>query len=225
VTAPFPRHLTLGSRGRDVRIVKRALAAELPHQKLSAAAIVGRGTLAAIDEFQERHRIREDGYGLATHGALSHRFTPADHRLLRELAARYPAFPAQHHLRVFATRYGGPRDPTANGHYGYRDDDLVTHSDSYAELSTNTTDGPHNDTAAIARRIGEHLPLPYLTPIRISYKDHVVVVYKRDVGFRGRGPDRARAGSDDAVIDLWWMLADRIDHDGWDWIDIEVGRH
>ncbi|MEA2623465.1 MAG: hypothetical protein QOH61_2375 [Chloroflexota bacterium] len=225
MTAPFPRHLTLGSRGRDVRIVKRALAAALPHHTLSAAAIVGRGTLAAIDEYQEQHGIREDGYGLATHRALEQRFTPADHRALTELAAKYPAFPAQHRARVFATRYGGPRDREANGHHGYRDDDLVTHSDSYAELSTNTTNGGHNDHAALARLIGERLPLPYLTPIRVSYKGRAVVIFKRDVGFRGRGPDRARATSDDAVIALWWMLADRIEHDGWDWVDVEVGRH
>lgn len=226
MTAAFPRHLTLGSRGRDVAVIKRALDQALQHQHdMNPAPIVGRGTLNAIDQFQEPRAIREDGYGLATHRALEHFFSPADRRVLAEVAAKYPAFPARHRRRVFATQYGGPHDPGTPGHHGYRGDDLDVETSSYAELSTNTTNGAHNDYRAIARAIGEHHPLPYETPIRLTYKGHVVVVYKRDVGFGGRGRDQKRGTPDDPVIDLWHVVADRIGHNGWDYVDIEVGRH
>lgn len=208
-------------------MVKRALDQALQHRHdMNAAPIVGRGTLNAIAHFQEPRNIREDGYGLATHRALSPMFSyPADRRVLVEAAAKHPAFPARHRRRVFATQYGGPHDPGTPGHHGAYADNLDAHPDSYAELSTNTTNGAHNDYRAIARAIGEHYPLPYLTPIRLTYKGHVVVVFKRDVGFGGRGRDQKRGTPDDPVIDLWWRIADRIGHNGWDYVTIEVGRH
>lgn len=228
MTAPYPRHLTLGKTGRDVAVVKKALRLALAGQhQMNTAPVVGRGTLHAIEVFQERYRIREDGYGLATHRALDHLFAlmPGAPGILREEAARYPAFPARHKRRVFATQYGGPRDPGTPSHHGYRGDDLDAHPDSYAELSTNAVNGAHNDYAAIARAIGEHYPLPHETPIRVTYKTHVVVVYKRDVGFGGNGPSGKRGDGDDPKIDLWHTVADRIGHNGFDWVEISVGRH
>ena len=226
MTALFPRHLSLGKRGRDVAIMKRALDRALSGgHKMSLVSVIGRGTMNALNVFQDAHNILEDGYGLATHRVLDPWFTPANRRVLSELAAKYPAFPARHKRRVFATQYGGPRDPGTPSHHGYRRDDLDAHPDSYAELSTNLVNGSLNDYAAIAKTIGERFPLPHETPIRVTYKGHVVIVYKRDVGFGGNGPDRKRGTIDDPKIDLWHTIADQISHDGFDWVIIEVGRH
>lgn len=229
-SAAFPRHLSIGNAGRDVAIVKRALALEVSKSTGMNVRVplVGPGTIDALRDFQQRHQLREDGYGLATHRALEHHFTRTDRAVLAGLAKRYPAFPARHKRRVFATQYGGPRDPGTPGHHGYRGDDLDAHPDSYAELSTNPVNGAHNDYAAIAKAIGDRYPLPYLTPIRVTYHGHQAVLYKRDVGFGGPGPNRKRDGSggnDDPAIDLWWRIADQLGHNGWDWIQIEVGRH
>jgi len=128
--------------------------------------------------------------------------------------------------RVFATAYGGRNDPTSTstGHAGGQAFDLNQYPDSYAELSTNASnsvpngnaDGSVNDYAALGG-------LAALTPIKVTYNGKSKVLYKRDVGFGGNGPDKKRGSGDDPKIDLWWKAAEELGFGGFDWVDIEIG--
>lgn len=102
---------------------------------------------------------------------------------------------------VGATEYGGPGDPTS-GTVGSSGVDLLTHTDSYAELG-----GLDFQTATAMGG------LPYGTPLRITAGGHSVIAYKRDIGLGG-GPIDGYP----RVIDLWWELAQALGlpYDG-DW--------
>jgi hypothetical protein len=95
--------------------------------------------------------------------------------------------------RAGATEYGGPGDPSS-GVTGARDDDLLAHPDSYAELGGLTWE--------TATAMGG---LPYMTPLRISWGAHSAIAYKRDFGLGGGPIDGLPR-----VIDLWWQLAGRL---------------
>lgn len=94
---------------------------------------------------------------------------------------------------VGASEYGGPGDPTS-GTIGASGVDLLTHSDSYAELG--------GYTFQTATAMGG---LPYMTPLRIAWGGHSAIAYKRDFGFGGGPIDGLPR-----VIDLWWALAGRL---------------
>src|SRR5947208_1430079 len=93
-------------------------------------------------------------------------------------------------VRVGATEYGGPGDPSS-GTVGASGASLLTHPDSYAELG--------GYTFQTARAMGG---LPYMTPLRISWGRRSAIAFKRDFGFGG-GP----VASLPRVIDLWWQFA------------------
>jgi hypothetical protein len=93
-------------------------------------------------------------------------------------------------LRVGATEYGGPGDPSS-GTVGASGANLVEHPDSYAELG--------GDTFQTATAMGG---LSYMTPLRVTWADHSAIAYKRDFGLGG-GPVAGLA----RVIDLWWQFA------------------
>jgi hypothetical protein len=94
---------------------------------------------------------------------------------------------------VGATEYGGPGDPSS-GVVGSSGVNLLEHPDSYAELG--------GTTFQTATALGG---LPYGTPLRITWRGHSVIAYKRDIGLGG-GPIDGLA----RVIDLWWELAGRL---------------
>lgn len=128
--------------------------------------------------------------------------------------------------RVFATTFGGHGDASNTGHVDGQAFDLVANPDSYAELSTNRynsangtpPDGKTNDYAALGK-------LAALTPIRVTNPKNgkSMILYKRDVGFGGPGPDGTRGTADDPKIDIWHMAADKLDFNGFDYLDIEIG--
>jgi hypothetical protein len=91
---------------------------------------------------------------------------------------------------VGATEYGGPGDPSS-GTVGASGLSLLRHPDSYAEL------GGYAFQTATAMG-----GLPYLTPLRVTWRDRSAIAYKRDFGLGG-GP----VGGLPRVIDLWWQLA------------------
>jgi hypothetical protein len=91
---------------------------------------------------------------------------------------------------VGATEYGGPGDP-GSGTVGASGASLVQHPDSYAELG--------GYTFQTAAAMGG---LPYMTPLRITWRDRSAIAYKRDIGFGG-GPIAGLP----RVIDLWWQFA------------------
>ena len=91
---------------------------------------------------------------------------------------------------VGATEYGGPGDPSS-GVVGASGSNLLSHPDSYAELG--------GETFQTATAIGG---LPYMTPLRITWRDRSAIAYKRDFGLGG-GP----VGGLPRTIDLWWLLA------------------
>jgi hypothetical protein len=93
-------------------------------------------------------------------------------------------------LRVGATEYGGPGDPTS-GTVGASGANLLEHPDSYAELG--------GDSFQTATAMGG---LPYMTPLRVTWADHSAIAYKRDFGLGG-GPVAGLP----RVIDLWWQFA------------------
>jgi hypothetical protein len=94
---------------------------------------------------------------------------------------------------VGATEYGGPGDPSS-GVVGASGSNLLSHPDSYAELG--------GETFQTAAAIGG---LPYMTPLRITWRDRSAIAYKRDFGLGG-GP----VGGLPRAIDLWWLLAGRL---------------
>jgi cell wall-associated NlpC family hydrolase len=96
-------------------------------------------------------------------------------------------------VRVGATEYGGPGDPSS-GTVGSSGANLLVDPDSYAELG--------GDTFQTATAMGG---LPYLTPLRITWGAHSALAYKRDIGFGG-----APIAGLPRVIDLWWELAGRL---------------
>jgi hypothetical protein len=96
-------------------------------------------------------------------------------------------------LRVGATEYGGPGDPSS-GTTGARGDDLPLHPDTYAELG-----GLSWQTATAMGG------LSYMTPLRITWGRASAIAYKRDFGLGGNPIDGLPR-----VIDLWWQLAGRL---------------
>lgn len=98
--------------------------------------------------------------------------------------------PGQSGRRVGASEYGGPGDPSS-GTVGASGINLLTHPDSYAELG--------GETFQTATAMGG---LPYLSPLRVTWRDHSALAYKRDFGLGG-GP----VGGLPRVIDLWWQFA------------------
>jgi hypothetical protein len=100
-------------------------------------------------------------------------------------------------VRVGATEYGGPGDPSS-GVIGSSGANLLEDPDSYAELG--------GYTLQTATAMGG---LPYMTPLRITWPArpgaHSAIAYKRDIGLGG-GPIAGLP----RVIDLWWELAGRL---------------
>ena len=122
-------------------------------------------------------------------------------------------------IRVFGTTFGGAGDDSGIGYRGdtLGDNDTKKNWDSYAELSTNLINGPNNNYNALGN-------LPYMTPIKVTYKGKSLTLYKRDVGFGGPGIDQKRTGSgDDPKIDIWFVAANKLKFNGWDYLDIEIG--
>ena len=128
--------------------------------------------------------------------------------------------------RVFATTFGGGNDDKGNGSGGYNLN-KEENWDSYAELSTNlensenqpdhrNPDGSVNDYAALGK-------LPYMTPIKVTYKGKSKILYKRDTGFGGKGPDGKRGTKDDPKIDIWYKASEELGFNGWDYVDIQIG--
>jgi hypothetical protein len=93
---------------------------------------------------------------------------------------------------VVASQFGGPGDPRT-GNIGYREDDLLAHPDSYAELDMGSALGG----------------LPYLTPLRVTYQRASAVMFKRDVGLGGPGLDGLPR-----AVDLWWQAAQALSFPG-----------
>jgi len=91
---------------------------------------------------------------------------------------------------VGATEYGGPGDP-GSGTVGASGANLLAHPDSYAELG--------GYTFQTATAMGG---LPYMTPLRVTWRNRSAIAYKRDFGLGG-GP----IGGLPRVIDLWWQFA------------------
>ena len=91
---------------------------------------------------------------------------------------------------VGATEYGGPGDP-GSGTIGASGANLLAHPDSYAELG--------GYTFQTATAMGG---LPYMTPLRVTWRDRSAIAYKRDFGLGG-GPIAGLP----RVIDLWWQFA------------------
>jgi hypothetical protein len=94
---------------------------------------------------------------------------------------------------VGATEYGGPGDPSS-GVVGASGANLIQHPDTYAELG--------GTTFQTATAMGG---LPYMTPLRITWRDHSAIAYKRDFGLGGPPIDGLPR-----VIDLWWEFAIRL---------------
>jgi cell wall-associated NlpC family hydrolase len=101
--------------------------------------------------------------------------------------------PAGSGVRVGATEYGGPGDPSS-GVIGSSGANLLDDPDSYAELG--------GDSFQTATAMGG---LPYMTPLRITWGTHSAIAYKRDIGFGG-GPIEGYP----RAIDLWWEFAGRL---------------
>jgi hypothetical protein len=95
---------------------------------------------------------------------------------------------------VGATEYGGPGDPSS-GVLGASGANLLQHPDSYAELG--------GESFQTATAMGG---LPYMTPLRITWRGRSAIAYKRDFGLGG-GPIAGLP----RVIDLWWQLAERLE--------------
>jgi hypothetical protein len=95
--------------------------------------------------------------------------------------------------RVGATEYGGPGDP-GSGTLGASGIDLLAYPDSYAEL------GGFSFQTATAMG-----GLPYMTPLRVTWRGRSAIAYKRDFGLGGPPIDGLPR-----VIDLWWQLAERL---------------
>jgi cell wall-associated NlpC family hydrolase len=91
---------------------------------------------------------------------------------------------------VGATEYGGPGDPSSSN-VGAAGISLVAHPDSFAELG--------GQTFQTAAALGG---LPYMTPLRVTWRGHSAVAYKRDFGLGGGPVDGLPR-----VIDLWWQFA------------------
>ncbi|HWD85507.1 MAG TPA: hypothetical protein VG321_07130, partial [Solirubrobacteraceae bacterium] len=108
-------------------------------------------------------------------------------------AASIALGPAGTGRTVGATEYGGAGDPSS-GDVGSSGVNLMAEPDSYAELG--------GYTFATADAMGT---LPYGTPLRITWRRHSVIAYKRDIGLGG-GP----VDGYPRVIDLWWELAGRL---------------
>jgi hypothetical protein len=111
---------------------------------------------------------------------------------------------------VGATEYGGPGDP-GSGVVGSSGANLLDLPDSYAELG--------GDTFQTATAMGG---LPYLTPLRIAFRAHSAIAYKRDIGLGG-GPVAGLP----RVLDLWWELAGQlgIPYEGGRWSGpVEIER-
>jgi cell wall-associated NlpC family hydrolase len=96
-------------------------------------------------------------------------------------------------VRVGATEYGGPGDPSS-GTVGASGVNLLSHPDTYAELG--------GYTFQTATAMGG---LPYMTPLRVTWGAGSAIAYKRDFGFGG-----APIAGLPRVIDLWWEFAGRL---------------
>lgn len=101
--------------------------------------------------------------------------------------------------------YYAAGDSTGSGHYGAIPDpaqaNLDAHPDSFAELSTLTTNPYPNFRFEDANALGA---LPYMTALRVARGRRSVVVYKRDIGF-GQGPKTLDGQR--FRIDLWQPAA------------------
>jgi hypothetical protein len=111
---------------------------------------------------------------------------------------------------VGATEYGGPGDPSS-GITGASGANLLEHPDSYAEL------GGYRFQTATAMG-----GLPYMTPLRVTWRNHSAIAYKRDFGLGG-GPIAGLP----RVVDLWWQFAEAlgIPYEDGDWSGlVRIGR-
>jgi len=114
---------------------------------------------------------------------------------------------------VWATFFG-PNDTGTYDDGGYKGDHLDQKANwyTYAELSTNKTNGSDNNYNALG-------DLPYLTPVKVTYKNKSLVLYKRDVGFGGSKGSKG----DLAKIDLWYKAAEELGFTGSDYVTIQIG--
>ncbi|MDW5595922.1 hypothetical protein VSS74_16355 [Conexibacter stalactiti] len=105
--------------------------------------------------------------------------------------------------RTGATRFsdgtGGVPDPAQS--------DLSQHPDTFAELSTATTNPANTRTFRFndANAVGA---LPYMTALRVAKGTRSAIVYKRDVGY-GQGADTTASG-ERYRIDLLVPVADQL---------------
>jgi hypothetical protein len=115
-------------------------------------------------------------------------------------ASLLPLVPGRGGAAVGASSFGGPSDPSS-GHIGASGSDLDRHPDSYAELA-----GRRPVTFQTAVLLGG---LAYETPLRITYRRHSLVAYKRDIGFGG-----TPVSGQVRRIDLWYRIARRLGLNG-----------
>ena len=122
---------------------------------------------------------------------------------------------------VWATFFG-PNDTGTYDDGGYKGDHMDQQENwySYAELSTNKYNSANGTPAdGVSNNYNALGDLPYLTPIKVTYKGKSLVLYKRDVGFGGsKGPK-----GDRAKIDLWYKAAEELGFTGSDYVQIEIG--
>ncbi len=130
------------------------------------------------------------GLGLLLVSALAVPAPSASCASAGAVSAAIPLSAAGPGVRVGATEYGGPGDPSS-GTVGASGASLAAHPDSYAELGGTTFE--------TATAMGG---LAYLTPLRISWGRRSAIAYKRDFGLGGGAVDGLSR-----VIDLWWQLA------------------
>jgi hypothetical protein len=105
--------------------------------------------------------------------------------------------------QVGATEYGGPGDPSSGTHGSEAGPggDLLTHPDSFAELSLLDTNPANTGTFTFsdANALGT---LPYNTALRVRANGQEKILYKRDIGY-GQGPGQTIPYR----IDVWWQAA------------------
>jgi murein DD-endopeptidase MepM/ murein hydrolase activator NlpD len=125
--------------------------------------------------------------------------------------------------RMFGTVYGDAQNIDDNG-LGAGGKILKDYPDSYAELATNEINYA-NQGQSSKNSYDAMGGLEFETPARVTNPKNgkSMILYKRDVGFGGNGPDGKRGTEDDPKIDIWWMAAKELGFDGWGWLEVEIG--
>jgi hypothetical protein len=110
-------------------------------------------------------------------------------------------------VRLGATQYGGPADPTSSsyGSIGGIQGYLPAHPDTFAELSV-LDHNPANAGAFTFADANALDNLPYLTGLVVSNGGAKRILYKRDVGY-GQGPGQFISNGQPYRLDVWWQSA------------------